>query len=94
MVAMVAGVALGGAWVPMAHAEVIFVDCEFSVPKPAINDVDGQQYVGARLDADNCHTKLPSAPLMFDFSIEVSNQESRRGLAGAHQQLHRRLRRA
>jgi hypothetical protein len=51
--------------VPMAHAEVIFVDCEFSVPKPAINDVDGQQYVGARLDADNCHTKLRAADVRF-----------------------------
>ncbi|OKH77251.1 hypothetical protein EB73_00980 [Mycobacterium sp. SWH-M3] len=61
--------------VPHAQADVHFVGCAFTVATPFIYDVNGQQYVGSRVDATNCTTNLGSTPIQFEMEMSVSNQE-------------------
>lgn len=60
---------------PVAHADVHFVRCSFGVATPFIYDAGGQQYVGSRVDANNCTTNLGSTPMQFEMEMSISNQE-------------------
>jgi hypothetical protein len=54
-----------------ATADRIFVQCDFSVHRPFHYDIGGSQYVGARMNADNCKTNLPSAQITLAVTFQV-----------------------
>ena len=60
---------------PPAHADIDFVRCSFAVAKPHIYDQGGQQYVGARMAANNCSTDQVSTPVTFELDIAPSTQQ-------------------
>lgn len=58
-----------------ASAEVLFVRCAFDVATPFVYQQDGQDFVGSRMDANDCSTNLGSTPMTFEFEIVLSNQQ-------------------
>jgi hypothetical protein len=63
---------------PLAMADEIFVQCTFAVQRPFHYDAGGAQFVGVKMNVDNCRTNLPSAPITVTVDIQVGygTQES------------------
>ncbi|MDP7707431.1 hypothetical protein [Mycobacterium sp. TY815] len=50
---------------------MIYIRCQFSVDQPFTYNVGGAQYAGSRMNASNCQTNLPSAPVTLEFHMQV-----------------------
>ncbi|KQH80511.1 hypothetical protein AO501_07960 [Mycobacterium gordonae] len=64
---------------PTAHADVIFIRCQFSVDQPFTYDLGGAKYAGSRMNASNCQTNLPSAPVTLEFHMQVGYGDQNSG---------------
>lgn len=62
--------AAAGIAAPHAHADA-FVSCEFVTERPFVYNLNGVDYVGGRLDANNCHTNLPVTQLTFALTLTL-----------------------
>lgn len=68
-----------GAVIPVAGADVIFVQCTFSVQRPFRYDDGGNQFVATRMDVNNCKTNLPSATITLTVDIQVGYGDQQSG---------------